>query len=365
MVLPMIGHAAPPTTESTDAAVTYALAGEAITTDSPAASNMTYPGYPPFGDDWDYLAKQSWEENAPARAMARQARTIGDAHWPPAHSDFKYLNRLRNLANIVGDAALYADLNLGQHAEGVECVQDLIHLSELLRDQPDQPGAMVRLLVSIGIRAIAMDRLLTITSAIELTDDPSDTTAVQTATARRLIHELLSQRDGRAQIGDIIAIEVPGRRPGDIPKDPTWTRAIETVNRVNSERTFAAMSLACHLFQFKNGRWPAALEELVPDYLPSVPVDPWGNGQETFGYVLIKGGLPDGSDRPLVYCRCFAPDGLFYRTDIPLYDFYFGDGSNLPSSQQKRGGQFRDVARWTPPAEKPAGPTTQPLPNTQ
>ena len=31
-----------------------------------------------------------------------------------------------------------------------------------------------------------------------------------------------------------------------------------------------------------------------------LPKDPWGDGKQNFGYVVIKGGLPNGSDRPLV-----------------------------------------------------------------
>jgi len=77
--------------------------------------------------------------------------------------------------------------------------------------------------------------------------------------------------------------------------------------------------------------------------------------------VLIGAGLPDGSDRPLVYCRCGAVDGLFFRIDQPEYGFYNGDGSPLPANQQKHGGQFRDVASWVPDPKKSPGPTTRPL----
>jgi hypothetical protein len=93
-----------------------------------------------------------------------------------------------------------------------------------------------------------------------------------------------------------------------------------------------------------------------------LPIDPWGDGKQTFGYVLIKGGLPDGSDRPLAYDRCNSADGMFFRVDQPEYGFYNGDGSNLPPAQQKHGGQFWDVASWVPAAKVPGAPTTRPLP---
>ena len=37
----------------------------------------------------------------------------------------------------------------------------------------------------------------------------------------------------------------------------------------------AQIVIACHLFQRETGRKPQALDELVPDYLPSVPLDPF------------------------------------------------------------------------------------------
>jgi hypothetical protein len=114
-------------------------------------------------------------------------------------------------------------------------------------------------------------------------------------------------------------------------------------------------------FQFEKKRWPNSVDELVPVYLPSVPIDPWGYGKQTFGYLLVKNGLPDGEDRPLVYSRCESKDGLFFRVDRPEYGFYYGDGSDLPNSKQKQGGQFRDVARWVPAAAVHSGATTKPL----
>jgi hypothetical protein len=111
------------------------------------------------------------------------------------------------------------------------------------------------------------------------------------------------------------------------------------------------MSLACHLFRFETGRWPRSLDEMSPAYLPRVPIDPWGDGKQTFGYALIKAGLPDGGDRPLVYSRCMSTDGLHYRTDAPQYGFYGGVRVQSPTGPRfLLTGQFRDVARWSRPA---------------
>jgi hypothetical protein len=96
-------------------------------------------------------------------------------------------------------------------------------------------------------------------------------------------------------------------------------------------------------------------------YLPSMPIDPWGDGEQTLGYALIKECLPDGSDRPLVYSRCGMKDGLFFRIDQPEYSYYTGDGSHRNLSEQKQGGQFRDVASWAPVEGVRYTATTQPL----
>ena len=120
---------------------------------------------------------------------------------------------------------------------------------------------------------------------------------------------------------------------------------MELTRRVEVQRDVAAMSLAAHVYQYKYGRWPANLEELKTE-LPRVAVDPWGDGKETVGYVLVKGGLPDGSDRPLVYFRLWMTDGLFYRVDEPEYGIYNSDGSNRSLKEQKHGGQFLDVTSW-------------------
>ena len=113
---------------------------------------------------------------------------------------------------------------------------------------------------------------------------------------------------------------------------------------MNAEQTFAAMSLACHLFFHDRERWPTSLGELVPAYLPHQSVDPWGDGHQIIGYVIVKAGLPDGADRPMVYSRCGIAGKLFYRVDEPEYGFYTNDGTNADRPHHNPSGQFRDVA---------------------
>ena len=218
-------------------------------------------------------------------------------------------------------------------------------MTELLR-QEMRPGDYIRPLVAAGIDAASTSALMVIASNVKLTTTASDNRDLQVSDVRHLISELLRQADPQQEIKQMA---LTGEN-----------RVEETLNRCNAERTFAAISLACHIFQFDNGRWPASLNDLVPKYLGVVPVDPWGNGEETFGYKVIKGVLPDGRDRPLIFDRCESRDGLFYRADEPLYSFYIPAGRTRPYGfRAKTGGQFRDVAGWAP---KHIGtPTTRPI----
>ena len=217
-----------------------------------------------------------------------------------------------------------------------------MHLAELLRNQPGE--TLVRLLVAVGIDALDMNRLMVMTSGATITEDASDTHDLPLSTARDWIARLLDHPAAQAEFDQVMRGEPAGSATNPILK-PSLDRIRDTIRRVHSERDMTAMSLAAHIYLFEHERWPGSLEELASE-LPRVPIDPWGDGKQTLGYVLIKGGLPDGADRPLVYSRCRSKDGLFFRTDDPEYSFYVSDGSKLPAAQQKQGGQFRDVARW-------------------
>src|SRR5688500_1893930 len=92
------------TAEPRDAAALFLRAAREVKADSPAASNLEYPGYPPYGDDWDRIAEESWTQNATVFPLVRQARAAKEVKWPKGVG---YLNHCRRVANIVGDAALY------------------------------------------------------------------------------------------------------------------------------------------------------------------------------------------------------------------------------------------------------------------
>jgi len=359
----------PRTTQpSQDAAKIYLQAAKIIRDDdaknimSPAASDMSYPGFPPMTDAWLQMEKQDYGLHARVRQMVHDAASMTTAAWPewkksdPAR--VHYLNECRNLANEIADAALYQSLVLNDQPAAFSSARDLLHLAELLKNQPGEN--LVRLLVAVGIEALDVNRLMVMTSGATITEDASNARDLPLSTAKDWIATLLNHPDAQKELNQAMSNEPAGNTTNPILQ-PSLNRILETIRRIHAERDMAAMSLAAHVYRYEHGQWPSNLSDLASE-LPRVPIDPWGDGKQTLGYVLVKGGLPNGADRPLVFSRCRSRDGLFFRTDEPEYSFYVNSTArNVESPQSKEGGQFRDVARWTPPSARSAGPTTQPL----
>ncbi len=68
-----------------------------------------------------------------------------------------------------------------------------------------------------------------------------------------------------------------------------------------SRRRLVVAGLAIKLVEIDMGRWPVSLDELVPDYLPEVPLDPFGGAGDRLKYIVEDG-------RVLVYS--VASDGV-------------------------------------------------------
>jgi hypothetical protein len=114
-------------------------------------------------------------------------------------------------------------------------------------------------------------------------------------------------------------------------------RYIEVEFRMTAERRVAAVMLATRLYRTDHGHWPTNLDELVPRYLPHVPLDPFMSVDTRIGYVVLPKGLPDGRDRPMVY---FEPSGQG-TTSLPAGNPIFG-------WQSVRSRQWRDLTTWAP-----------------
>jgi hypothetical protein len=135
----------------------------------------------------------------------------------------------------------------------------------------------------------------------------------------------------------------------------TTSRVMLQHNRIRMERRLAAVALAVRLYRAAHDdRWPASLDELMPRYLPSVPDDPFDPAHRPMRYVVIKGGKPDGSDRPIVYS--VSDDGVDNTAagrakpfNWPLYDWTY-DPALSPGDAPD---QWRDLSRWDNPPPPP------------
>jgi hypothetical protein len=342
----------PSASASGDAFSLYEQAADSITIDSPAATVNIYPNYAPSSSDWQRLAAASWNADQTLRDLSHRAASAPPANVTPEKLSASY-NKFRMLAIHLSDGALFAHTQ-GNDALAISEIRDLFRMAELFEAQPSK--SYTPFLVAQGFRALAYYQLLVITSGVILTDDPANKADLNVDSARELVTRLVKQPNGLQ-----ILVTIDARLTFS-ERDALKTRRVNVANvakRIDAERGCAAVSLACHLYKFKLGIWPDSLGLIVPDYLAEFPLDPFATGK-TIGYVLIKGGLPDGSDRPLVYFRADSRDGLAFRLDGPQWGFYAGDGSNAPVSQQKHYGQFRDIARWEQ-SPNYAGQPNQPL----
>lgn len=384
--------------------------------DSPRSSNDTYRDYPPYPSYWMKRAAASEKVHQPVFSLLRQARALPHAQIrsgfgsPAIMSVFTpSLNRIRHLANITGDSALYAHVT-GDDAEAIDRTLDVMHLAASLRGDP----MIVSQLVATGIEALAMSNLQVIAPGLRF-----DTTATHPATkpqirsviallldeepiwqgtrasiagehaiaidliqwraaqtvaikpladmeqvrAQRWFEEAILAADARnySDANDLI-LHAPFERPvnlnmyiGSSAKPSVlrysrWysdqhddlSRYVRTTFRLIAERRMTAVSLAAQLYRADYGRWPAALEELVPAYLPAIPLDPFRRDARLVGYKVIKGVLPAGGVRPVVFCEEVGAvdQGLLIE---PMYGW---QQSSTPKIVAIR--QYRDLARFEP-----------------
>lgn len=158
----------------------------------------------------------------------------------------------------------------------------------------------------------------------------------------------------------VAATPPPRRQPIDYSRMLSWYflsggivsgRFVEQNMRSVAERRMVAVTLAAQLYRADNGgAWPPSLDALVPHYLPGIPRDPLSLDDRPLGYLLMRGGLPDGGDRPAVYSAgrngVIDTRGLASVPDEPFYSWMRGPD------------EYRDLARW-----RPAPPSTQPTAN--
>ena len=146
----------------------------------------------------------------------------------------------------------------------------------------------------------------------------------------------------------------------ELPRYSRWYNLIsgystpyfERYFRHLAERRTTAVMLACQLYRADHGHWPEALGQLVPEYLPALPADPFHADGWPIGYTVVKGQLPGGQDRPLVYYDAGQADDMFIANH-PMYGWQYDSRTgrgNIPTRQ------YRDLTRFQPmPSTKAVG----------
>lgn len=131
------------------------------------------------------------------------------------------------------------------------------------------------------------------------------------------------------------------------PIVPQFIYVGKDVQNAVLRRRIAATTVAIRLFHAETGRYPQGLQELVPEYLRQVPVDPRTAAHRPLGYALLAEG-----SRPVLWCAgsSNATDEVIQRgipttpagplpPSLPIDKVIYFDatGSTAPSSTQRAG----------------------------
>lgn len=298
----------------------------------------------------------------------------------------------RQIANLLFDAALLAH-ETGNDALAVEQLDDALFAADAVGEME----TLLSHLIEIGCEALPLSALMLIAPDLDIAQDTSPTTIPSTAdpATRRQVRELIAvllnqgsrgtdarrafygermlQTDAALyaaqgqsllrpllQLESVALIETheptlsavllphwPSARTGlgRAPKvigpvsavfgmdDGSLERVVDQGFRARSEMNMAAVALAVRMYVLDHDRYPAKLEDLVPEYLPHVPVDPMAAEGTPLGYAILDG-------RPLVYS--VGPDGVDHTAN----------GARPPDRGQYgweiADDQWRDLSRWPP-----------------
>lgn len=381
--------------------------------DSPANSTLTYGDAPPYPAAWWQLAEASERANAKAFSLARQARlstgpanstglpalnatralavTIGDGavYSHLKGNDVEAIDRTMDVL-LLGRSLREQDTQISQLVGiGIDAlVQERIKvIAPGLFIRRDAQTAATRTAVEGLIRqilnedfhwqaitqslvtetAISLDRLRSAAALTWFIRPLADQQGVRDI--RNLRFAVDASRTRFKPRANAVLAKIDATPPDQFitlsatPPHPRYSRRfdmsagayasryIEVGYRVLADRRCTAVSLAAQLYRADHdGAWPAALSDLVPRYLPSVPADPYHDDGRPLGYEILR--LPDGTQRPVVYFDAGATDGEIRPQ--PLYDWHedYQPDPNKPF-RHRDVRQYRDLSRFAPPPSPP------------
>lgn len=183
------------TKPANDAAKLYEQAAKILSKDEakkimpPTESMLQCSENPPMSDAWLRMERRDYEVHEKVRKLVHQAWLLPKASWPPYDPkkppllQLSYLEDCRIVSHEIADAAMYQSLILKNQPAAFESLGDLMHLADLLTNQPGEN--LLRLFVAEGMEAMDWDRLTVITSGLKITQNASNTHDLQFATATK------------------------------------------------------------------------------------------------------------------------------------------------------------------------------------
>jgi hypothetical protein len=125
-----------------------------------------------------------------------------------------------------------------------------------------------------------------------------------------------------------------------------YDRFPQVCRRIHVELRLARTLLALRLYYVDHHqRWPASVDDLVPTYLPAVPLSPFSPSKYRVEFQVLPKARPDGADRPMVYVDLLNSNNQ--PTDRLMTAWQAASGgaaTSTPADQDGR--QWRDAAGW-------------------
>lgn len=242
------------------------------------------------------------EQNAAALQLARRGLTK-ESRCPVEYSEtyveqvvLPNLGRIREVARAFADEGVLAQLEGRTNAAAQSYLDGLRFAHESARG-----GLMIERLVGLACQAIAMQRMERVIESLE---------AVELNAVLTQWNEIAARRE---PVETLLESEYAWRRHTGSSLKSLWTRLVYSrmfrdpeakfllrARRLQAEADLDRLGAAIRLHRLDQGKLPTRLEELVPRYLPSVPIDPFSGRPmiyriETNTFVLYSLG-PDKRD---------------------------------------------------------------------
>lgn len=378
--------------------------------DSPRQSSLEYPPYPPHGAKWEELAATSEKAHGAVFSNARRARgleraqiplldwnstrrlanTLGDgaqyAHLrgDDAEAIERLLDTVHLARSIRQDATLTSQLTgIGIGAVATDATQQIVPRVKLDRSAGGTPAtpAQLRALIAAllderqtrgwAAAALRRERVTMLETLRQQAGNTWSVTPLADRSALRWLRDfdalLKAAEHDHAGPARQLVDEVTRRQSSSVTSpalaanrgltarysrwfednDPLGlARYLEQHYRVSAERRATAVIVAANLYRHDHGRWPDDAAALVPKYLDALPADPFRPDGGPIGYALLRGALPDGGDRPMVYFEC-GEGGEELIDSEPMYSWQM-DRRRKPGEPRREIRQYRDVSYWLP-----------------